>query len=80
MSGLAAREERVVAMRDTIARLQAGTDSAKRELARGSVEDLRKRLETYRGEPRRSSAGWSRSATRSPTCWTTSPAGARSAA
>jgi len=49
MSGLAAREERVVAVRDTIARLQAGTDSAKRELARGSVEDLRRRLETYRG-------------------------------
>jgi type IV pilus assembly protein PilO len=49
MSGLAAREERVVAIQDTIARLQAGTDSAKRELARGSVEDLRTRLETYRG-------------------------------
>jgi len=49
MSGLAAREERVVAVRDTIARLQASTDSAKRELARGTVEDLRNRLETYRG-------------------------------
>jgi type IV pilus assembly protein PilO len=49
LSGLAAREERVTAMRDTIAQLQAATDSAKRELARGSVEDLRKRLETYRG-------------------------------
>jgi len=49
MSGLAAREERVVAMRDTITRLQASTDSAKRELARGTVEDLRKRLDTYRG-------------------------------
>ena len=49
MSGLAAREERVVAMRDTLGQLQASTDSAKRELARGSVEDLRKRLETYRG-------------------------------
>lgn len=49
MTGLAAREERVVAMRDTIAQLQASTDSAKRELARGTVEDLRKRLETYRG-------------------------------
>ena len=49
MSGLAAREERVVAMRDTIAQLQASTDSAKRELARGTVEDLRKRLDTYRG-------------------------------
>ena len=49
VSGLAAREQRVEAVRDTIARLQAGTDSAKRELARGSVEDLRNRLETYRG-------------------------------
>jgi len=49
LSGLAAREERVVAMRDTIAQLQASTDSAKRELARGTVEDLRKRLDTYRG-------------------------------
>jgi len=49
MTGLAAREERVVAIRDTIARLEASTDSAKRELARGSVEDLRNRLEIYRG-------------------------------
>jgi type IV pilus assembly protein PilO len=49
LSGLAAREERVTAMRDTIAQLQAATDSAKRELARGSVEDLRRRLDTYRG-------------------------------
>ena len=49
LTGLAAREERVVAMRDTIAQLQAATDSAKRELARGTVEDLRKRLDTYRG-------------------------------
>jgi type IV pilus assembly protein PilO len=49
LTGLAAREERVVAMRDTIGQLQAATDSAKRELARGTVDDLRKRLETYRG-------------------------------
>jgi type IV pilus assembly protein PilO len=49
LSGLAAREQQVVAIRDTIAQLQAATDSAKRELARGTVEDLRKRLETYRG-------------------------------
>ena len=49
MSGLAAREERVTAIQDTIAQLQASTDSAKHELARGSVEDLRHRLETYRG-------------------------------
>jgi type IV pilus assembly protein PilO len=49
MSGLVTREERVAAVRDTIGQLQAATDSAKRELARGTVEDLRKRLETYRG-------------------------------
>lgn len=49
MSGLVSREERVVALRDTIGQLEAATDSAKRELARGTVEDLRKRLETYRG-------------------------------
>jgi type IV pilus assembly protein PilO len=49
LTGLAAREARVVAMRDTIDQLSAATDSAKRELARGSVEDLRNRLETYRG-------------------------------
>src|SRR5712691_5863234 len=49
MSGVTARKERVVALRDTIAQLSAATDSAKKELARGTVEDLRKRLETYRG-------------------------------
>ena len=49
MKGLSARQEQVVAVRDTIARLEAATDSAKRELSRGTVEDLRKRLETYRG-------------------------------
>src|SRR6185295_2634219 len=49
MSGLTARQQKVVAVRDTIARLEAGTDSAKKELAHGTVEDLRKRLETYRG-------------------------------
>ena len=38
-----------MAMRDTIARLDAATDSAKKELAKGTVEDLRKRLDTYRG-------------------------------
>jgi type IV pilus assembly protein PilO len=49
LSGLAARKEQVAAVRDTIARLDAATDSAKKELARGTVEDLRKRLDTYRG-------------------------------
>jgi type IV pilus assembly protein PilO len=49
MSGLAARQDRVTAVRDTIAQLEAATDSAKRELSRGTVQDLRKRLDTYRG-------------------------------
>jgi type IV pilus assembly protein PilO len=49
VKGLSARQEQVVAIKDTIARLEAATDSAKQELARGTVEDLRKRLETYRG-------------------------------
>jgi type IV pilus assembly protein PilO len=49
MKGLSARQEQVVAVQDTIARLEAATDSAKQELAKGTVEDLRKRLETYRG-------------------------------
>jgi type IV pilus assembly protein PilO len=49
LSGLSARKDQIVAIQDTIQRLQAATDSAKKELARGTVEDLRKRLETYRG-------------------------------
>ena len=49
VSGLSARKQQIAAIQDTIQRLQAATDSAKKELARGTVEDLRKRLETYRG-------------------------------
>lgn len=49
LSGLAARQVQIEAVRDTIARLDAATDSAKKELAHGTVEDLRKRLDTYRG-------------------------------
>lgn len=48
MKGLTARQARVVAIRDTIVRFEAATDSAKKELARGTVADVRKRLETYR--------------------------------
>ena len=46
--GLAAGKARVAAIRDTIGTLQAQTDSAKRELATGTVEDLNKRLDGYR--------------------------------
>ncbi len=48
LNGLAAGKARVVAVRDTITRLEAATDSAKKELARGSIADVRKRLESYR--------------------------------
>ena len=48
LKGLAAGKERIVAVRDTIGQLEAATDSAKKELARGSVADVRKRLESYR--------------------------------
>jgi type IV pilus assembly protein PilO len=49
LQGLSARNDKIVAVQDTIAKLQAATDSAKRELAHGTVEDLRKRLDVYRG-------------------------------
>jgi type IV pilus assembly protein PilO len=48
LGGLRARAANVVAIRDTIAGLEAATDSAKKELARGTIADVRKRLETYR--------------------------------
>lgn len=48
INGIKAGQERNVAMRDTIAQLQSAIDSAKRELARGSVEDLRRRIEEHR--------------------------------
>jgi type IV pilus assembly protein PilO len=48
INGLAAGRQRIAAMRDTIARFEAATDSAKKELARGTVADVRKRLENYR--------------------------------
>ena len=49
VNGLKTRTERVSALQDTLKTVEASIDSAKRELARGSVEDLRRRLETYRG-------------------------------
>ena len=49
ITGLATRKAHVAAVRDTIVTLEAATDSAKKELARGTVADVRKRLESYRG-------------------------------
>jgi len=48
IKGLAGTRQRIVAMRDSVTRFEAATDSAKRELAKGTVADVRKRLETYR--------------------------------
>ena len=48
INGLASRKAHVAAVRDTIVNLEAATDSAKKELARGTVADVRKRLESYR--------------------------------
>lgn len=45
MNGMQARTARIEALRDTVSQLEAATDSAKRELARGTAEDLRRRLE-----------------------------------
>jgi Tfp pilus assembly protein PilO len=46
--GLAARNGVIQAKRDSVTTLQARIDSAKAELATGSVADLRRRLEGYR--------------------------------
>ena len=46
--GLQGQTARVDSLRDSVTALQAATDSAKKELAAGTVEELRKRLDTYR--------------------------------
>lgn len=48
MTGLRAKQDRAAALTDSIAAMNASTDSAKRALARGSVEDLKKQTEAYR--------------------------------
>jgi type IV pilus assembly protein PilO len=48
IEGMQARSARIAAAQDTVAQLEAATDSAKRELARGTVEDLRRRLDADR--------------------------------
>jgi type IV pilus assembly protein PilO len=48
IDGVQAREAHVVAMQDTLHAVQAQTDSAKRELAKGTAEDLRRELDNHR--------------------------------
>ncbi len=47
--GIESRSTRVEAVRDTISVLQAQTDSAKQELATGSIDDIKQRVEEYQG-------------------------------
>lgn len=49
IEGVRARQERVVAMQDTLAGLRAQIDTAKADLARESVEDVQARVAAYRG-------------------------------
>jgi Tfp pilus assembly protein PilO len=49
IQGLHARQAQVKVLQDSIASLTAQTDSVKRDLAKGSVEDLKKKTEAYRG-------------------------------
>jgi type IV pilus assembly protein PilO len=48
MDGIQAREAHVIARQDTLNAVLAQTDSAKRELAKGTAEDLRKELDSHR--------------------------------
>jgi len=48
VSGVKGRAAQVTALQDTARALQASIDSAKRELAKGSIEDLRARVGEYR--------------------------------
>ena len=48
MAGLKAKQDQAAALTDSLAAVKASTDSAKRDLARGSVEDLKQKTEAYR--------------------------------
>ena len=49
LSGLRASRDRANMLQDSLAMLTASTDSVKRDLARGSVEELKQKTEAYRG-------------------------------
>lgn len=49
LEGVTAKQARVQTTRDSITLLEAQTDSVKRDLARGTMEELKKRIESYRG-------------------------------
>ncbi len=47
--GVPIKKEQAKVLQDSIAFLDAQTDSVKRDLARGTIEDLKTRIESYRG-------------------------------
>lgn len=49
VEGVRSRQERVVAMQDTLIGLRAEIDTAKADLARESVEDVQQRVAAYQG-------------------------------
>jgi Tfp pilus assembly protein PilO len=49
LSGLKASRDQANMLQDSLAMLTASTDSVKRDLARGSVEELKQKTEAYRG-------------------------------
>jgi type IV pilus assembly protein PilO len=49
LEGVTAKRERVRVTQDSINQLEAQTDSVKRDLARGTIEELKRRIESYRG-------------------------------
>lgn len=49
IEGVAAKKQKITVMTDSITHLEAQTDSVKRDLARGTIEDLKKRIESHRG-------------------------------
>lgn len=48
IGGIKAGKERVLVVQDSITQLQAETDSARQQLAKGTMDDLRRRLDGYR--------------------------------
>ena len=48
LSGIDAQREKVAATKDTLSLLEAQIDSARKELANGTAEDLRKKLDEHR--------------------------------
>lgn len=49
IDGVPVKQEQIKVVQDSINFLEAQTDSVKRDLARGTIEDLKQKIESYRG-------------------------------